>query len=194
MEWLLKKSRNSHDMELAELINSLERFAINKDKDLQLERDINQKWQAAQALKAPADRRELRSRFGGQVLDRAVLKELYKERERAEAKKQEKRKSQVGGVGGDRRARRWCSLMILMKKTLVLKKLMQKNDYSLIRGHQKLHKFPPHLPVLPYILATPRPQEPSTPGPKPTKTSLRYPVSSPASPTIRVTRSRRSRR
>jgi len=42
---LLKKSRNSHDTELAEFIDSLERFAINKDKDLQLERDINQKWQ-----------------------------------------------------------------------------------------------------------------------------------------------------
>jgi len=79
------------------LIDSLEKFAISKDKDLQLERDINQKWQAAQALKAPTDRRELKSRFGGQVLDGAVLKELYEERERAEAKKWEKRKSQVGG-------------------------------------------------------------------------------------------------
>ena len=51
----------------------------------------------AEALKAPTDRRELRYRFGGQVLDGAVLKELYEERERAEAKKQEKRKGQVRG-------------------------------------------------------------------------------------------------
>ena len=40
-------------------------------------------------------------------------------------------------------------------------------------------------------LAT-RPPEPSTPGPKLTKTSLRYPISSPKSLTIRVTRSKRS--
>jgi len=57
----------------------LERFAINKDKDLQGKQAINQKWQEAQALKAPTNRRELRSRFGGQVLDGAVLKEMHEE-------------------------------------------------------------------------------------------------------------------
>ncbi|KAF8417651.1 hypothetical protein EV426DRAFT_709666 [Tirmania nivea] len=48
---------------------------------------------------AEAVQRELRTRFGGRVLDTQALKEMYEERQRADAKKQEKQKSQVGVKG-----------------------------------------------------------------------------------------------
>lgn len=43
------------------------------------------------------DRRGLKSRFRGRVLDVAVLKEMYEARKRADAKKQKKRNKQVVG-------------------------------------------------------------------------------------------------
>lgn len=54
---LLKKTRHRHHEELAQFIDSLAGFAINQDKNVQLERDINQKGQTAQTLKAPNDHR-----------------------------------------------------------------------------------------------------------------------------------------
>jgi len=175
------------------LIDSLERLVINKDKDLQLEQDINQKWQAAQALKAPTDRRELRSRFVGQVLDGAVLKELYEEQERVEAKKQEKRKSQVGGKRRQK-GKNVVQFDDIGEEDLGVEEIDAEEWLQLDSWSSEISQISSSSPRSTIILATPRPPEPSTPGPKPTKTSLRYPVSSPASPTIGVTRSRRSHR
>ena len=64
---------------------------------MQLETNINRRWIESQALKAPMDRRGLKSRFRGRVLDVAVLKEMYEARKRADAKKQKKRNKQVVG-------------------------------------------------------------------------------------------------
>jgi len=72
---MLLLQRNDQDLdwvELAELIDSLERFALNTDQDLQLERDILRKWQQAQKLVAPTNRKEL-STEEGTVLDGTVL-------------------------------------------------------------------------------------------------------------------------
>jgi len=44
LQW---KDQDLDQVELAELVDSLERFALNTDKDLQLERDILGKWQQA---------------------------------------------------------------------------------------------------------------------------------------------------
>ena len=74
--------------ELADLIDSLERFAIGADRDLQLERETNRKWRETQKLAAPIDRRELQAQaISGKVLDAATLKYLYEERKRINAKK-----------------------------------------------------------------------------------------------------------
>ena len=74
--------------ELADLIDSLERFAIGTDRDLQLERETNRKWRETQKLAAPVDRRDLQAQaISGKVLDAATLKYLYEERKRIDAKK-----------------------------------------------------------------------------------------------------------
>jgi len=70
------ESRNPQNGQLAELVDSLERFAINKDTELQLEKDIDQQRQQAQALKAPTERRELRTRIGGRVLGAAAVGDM----------------------------------------------------------------------------------------------------------------------
>ena len=50
----------------------MERFAIGIDRDLQLERETNQKWRETQKLSAPVDRRELQAQgTSGKVLDAA---------------------------------------------------------------------------------------------------------------------------
>ena len=65
---------------LLDLIDSLQRFAISRDTDLQLERDTTRKWKEAQRMQAKPDRRELGTDLG-LVLDGAVLAKLYRERE-----------------------------------------------------------------------------------------------------------------
>jgi len=72
---------------VAELIDSLERFALNTDKDLQLEQDVLRKWQQAQKLAAPINRKEL-STDEGTFLDGTILYHLYLQRDRAEKKKE----------------------------------------------------------------------------------------------------------
>ncbi|RPB27307.1 hypothetical protein L211DRAFT_846138 [Terfezia boudieri ATCC MYA-4762] len=83
---LQQKNQDIDRVELAKLIDSLERFALNTDKDLQLERDILRKWQQAQKLAAPITRKEL-STEEGTVFDGIVLHQLYLQRYLAEKKK-----------------------------------------------------------------------------------------------------------
>jgi len=74
--------------ELAGLIDSLERFAIATDRDLQLGRDTNKKWRETQKLSPPIDRRELKAQnMGGKVMDGCTLKFIYEERQRIDSKK-----------------------------------------------------------------------------------------------------------
>lgn len=58
---LLLKSDSSlsseQQVELVDLIDSIERFAIGTDRDLQLEREANRKWRETQKLAAPNDRK-----------------------------------------------------------------------------------------------------------------------------------------
>lgn len=76
-----------------DLIDSLERFAIGVDRDLQLERETNRKWREAQKFSAPADRRELQAQaISGKVLDAATLNFLYQERQRIDSKRAKRRK------------------------------------------------------------------------------------------------------
>ena len=84
---LQRKDEDLDRAELAGVIDSLERFAINTDKNLQLERDTLRKWQQAQKLAAPVNRKELQT-TEGTVLDGAVLHKLYQQRDRAEKKKE----------------------------------------------------------------------------------------------------------
>jgi len=80
---LQQKDQNIHQDELVELIDSLERFALNTNKDLQLEREILRKWQQAQRLAVPINRKELTTE-GGTFLDNIVLHHLYLQRDHAE--------------------------------------------------------------------------------------------------------------
>ena len=79
---------------MAELIDSLERFAIKTDGDLQLERDTLRKWKQTQKLAAPVNRKELNTEEGT-VLDGSVLHKLFVQRDHAEKKKEAAREARV---------------------------------------------------------------------------------------------------
>jgi len=91
---LQQKNQDIDRVELAGLIDSLERFALNTDKDLQLERDTLRKWQQTQKLAAPINRKEL-STEEGTVLNGTVLHQLYLQRDRAEKKKEAAREARA---------------------------------------------------------------------------------------------------
>jgi len=88
---LKSKDADLNRAELAYLIQQLQNFGIAAEKDRELERKTLQQWQEAQKLEAKVDKREL-GRSHGRVMDGKTLKELYLEREAAEAKKKKQQK------------------------------------------------------------------------------------------------------
>jgi len=83
---LKSKQGEVNRVELADLIQQLEKFGIAADKDRELERRTLQQWQEAQKMEAKVDKREL-GRSRGRVMDGKTLKQLYLKREALEAKK-----------------------------------------------------------------------------------------------------------